>query len=44
MRSIVRELKIFKFVREKGVSSIKSEIEDLKKNVHELSGWSLEKS
>ena len=43
MRSIVRELKIFNFVREKGVSSIKSEIEDLKKNVHELSGWSLKK-
>ena len=33
----------FKFVQEKGVNLIKSEIEDLKKNVHELSGWSLKK-
>ena len=36
-------IKNFQFVKEKGVSSIKNEIEDLKKNVHELSGWSLKK-
>ena len=36
-------IKNFQFVQEKGVSSIKGEIEDLKKNVHELSGWSLKK-
>ena len=36
-------IKNFQFVQEKGVSSIKREIEDLKKNVHELSGWSLKK-
>ena len=36
-------IKNFQFIQEKGVSSIKSEIEDLKKNVHELSGWSLKK-
>lgn len=36
-------IKNFQFVQEKGDSSIKSEIEDLKKNVHELSGWSLKK-
>ena len=36
-------IKNFQFVREKGVSSIKNEIEDLKKKVHELSGWSLKK-
>lgn len=36
-------IKNFQFVQEKGVSSIKNEIEDLKKNVHELSGWSLKK-
>jgi len=38
-----KRIKNLQFVREKGVSSIKSEIEDLKKNVHELSGWSLKK-
>ena len=36
-------IKNFQFVQEKGVSSIKGEIEDLKKNAHELSGWSLKK-
>lgn len=36
-------IKNFQFVQEKGVSSIKNEIEDLKKKVHELSGWSLKK-
>ena len=36
-------IKNFQFVQEKGVSSIKGEIEDLKKNIHELSGWSLKK-
>ena len=36
-------IKNFQFVQEKGASSMKSEIEDLKKNVHELSGWSLKK-
>ena len=35
--------KFFNLSKKKGVSSIKSEIEDLKKNVHELSGWSLKK-
>ena len=36
-------IKNFQFVQEKGVSSIKGEIEDLKKNAHELSGWTLKK-
>lgn len=36
-------IKNFQFVQEKGVCSIKGEIEDLKKNIHELSGWSLKK-
>ena len=36
-------IKNFQFVQEKGVSSIIGEIEDLKKNAHELSGWSLKK-
>lgn len=36
-------IKNFQFVQKKGVSSIKSEIEDLKKNIHKLSSWSLKK-
>lgn len=36
-------IKNFQLVQEKGVSSIKVEIEDLKKKVHELSGWPLKK-
>ena len=36
-------IKNFQFVQEKGISSIKSEIEDLKENTHQLSGWSLKK-
>ena len=36
-------IKNFQFVQEKGVSSIKNKIEDLKKNAHELSSWSLKK-
>lgn len=39
----VKSVNNFQFVQEKGVSSIKGEIEDLKKNIHELSGWSLKK-
>ena len=36
-------IKNFQFVQEKGVNSIKSKIENLKKKAHELSGWSLKK-
>ena len=36
-------IKNFQFVQKKGISSIKSEIEDLKKNIHKLSSWSLKK-
>ena len=38
-----KRIKNFQFVQKKGVSSIKSEIEDLKKNIHKLSSWSLKK-
>lgn len=36
-------IKNLQFIQEKGISSIKNKIEDLKKNIHELSSWSLKK-
>ena len=41
LNNIRKGLKNFQFVQKKGISSIKSEIEDLKKNIHKLSSWSL---
>lgn len=36
-------IKNFQFVQEKGLNSIKNEIEDLNKKIHQLSSWSLKK-